>query len=163
MMEGSRRRKLEHRKVEVAKAIAPTYLAYAAARLRIGRIRDAAERHARWERMHQWGAKRVVAIVENYGGFYTKLSQILGSATQMVGAVRPPGAAERAGADARSPPPPSPYPPPDAWGGAQDRRAQQEDHGRPADAQESHLCHGARCDALPGPIDVDSFVFKTSL
>ena len=75
---------LASRKLRVAQRLAPVYTRYFVEKRRLRRIRDPAKRAAAWERVHEWGAVRVADVVTDFGGFYTKVSQIFGSATQMV-------------------------------------------------------------------------------
>ena len=75
---------LVSRKLRVAQRLAPVYARYFFEKRRIQGIRDPEARSAAWGRVHEWGAIRVAAVVTDFGGFYTKVSQIFGSATQMV-------------------------------------------------------------------------------
>lgn len=62
----------------------PIYSRYQLCRLRARRIADKAQRAAMWDRMHEWAAPRVGQVSDRLGGYFPKVGQIMGTASQMM-------------------------------------------------------------------------------
>ena len=77
---------IKTRQLSYATRVAPVVGAYAARRawIRARTARGSPERDAAWHATHAWGADRVKAIVLEYGGFFTKIGQLMGTAQQMM-------------------------------------------------------------------------------
>ena len=78
------------RRFEYATRVAPIVGAYAAKKKLIattirGAGEEVAERRRRaWDAQHRWGAARMEAVIRDFGGFYRKVGQIMGTARQMM-------------------------------------------------------------------------------
>ena len=77
---------IKTRQISYAIRVAPLVGAYAARRewIRARTEPGTRERDAAWRATHAWGAERVKAIVLEYGGFFTKIGQLMGTAQQMM-------------------------------------------------------------------------------
>ena len=62
----------------------PIYTRYQLTRVRARRIADAAERAAMWDRVHEWAAPKVGHVSDVLGGYFPKVGQIMGTASQMM-------------------------------------------------------------------------------
>ena len=78
------------RRFEYATRVAPIVGAYAvkkrvlATTIRgVGEEADARRRDA-WDAQHRWGAARAEGVIRDFGGFYRKVGQIMGTARQMM-------------------------------------------------------------------------------
>lgn len=72
-----------HRELAVNARITPVLASYMIAKRRI-RALPPSERAAAWDMQHEWGSERARRIVEDFGGFYTKLGQITGTAAHLM-------------------------------------------------------------------------------
>ncbi|KAJ8613110.1 hypothetical protein CTAYLR_004786 [Chrysophaeum taylorii] len=72
-----------HRELVVNSRIAPVLASYVVAKRRI-KFLPISKRAAAWDRQHAWGAERARRIVQEFGGFYTKLGQITGTAAHLM-------------------------------------------------------------------------------
>lgn len=72
-----------HRELAVNSRVTPVLLSYVAQKRRIRRLpRD--QRDAAWDRQHEWGSERARRIVMEFGGFYTKIGQVTGTAAHLM-------------------------------------------------------------------------------
>ena len=77
---------IKTRQLSYATRVAPVVGAYVVKRelINLTTKPGSSRRDAAWEKTHAWGAERVKAIVLEYGGFFTKIGQIMGTAQQMM-------------------------------------------------------------------------------
>ena len=75
----------ETRRAEYAVRVAPVVVAYAAKkRLIRATIKQPAARDAAWNETHAWGAREMERVICDFGGFFRKVGQIMGTAKQMM-------------------------------------------------------------------------------
>ena len=77
---------IKTRQLSYATRVAPVVGAYVVKRelINLRTKPGSSRRDAAWEKTHAWGAERVKAIVLEYGGFFTKIGQLMGTAQQMM-------------------------------------------------------------------------------
>lgn len=77
---------IKTRQLSYATRVAPVVGAYVVKRelINLTTKPGSSRRDAAWEKTHAWGAERVKAIVLEYGGFFTKIGQLMGTAQQMM-------------------------------------------------------------------------------
>ena len=77
---------IKTRQISYATRVAPVVASYVARREWINATTKPGTktRTEKWENTHVWGASRVEAIVLRYGGFFTKIGQLMGTARQMM-------------------------------------------------------------------------------
>jgi aarF domain-containing kinase len=72
------------RRVEYAVRVAPIVAAYGVKKPLIRRKKLPSQRDAAWLAMHRWGAAEMRRVIADFGGFYRKVGQIMGTARQMM-------------------------------------------------------------------------------
>lgn len=77
---------IKTRQLSYATRVAPVVGAYVVKRelINLSTKPGSSRRDLAWEKTHAWGAERVKAIVLEYGGFFTKIGQLMGTAQQMM-------------------------------------------------------------------------------
>jgi hypothetical protein len=77
---------IKTRQISYATRVAPVVASYVARRewINVTTKPGTNERSEKWEKTHVWGAERIEAIVRVYGGFFTKIGQLMGTAQQMM-------------------------------------------------------------------------------
>ena len=64
--------------------VAPIVAAYGVKKPLIRRKKLPSQRDAAWLAMHRWGAAEMRRVIADFGGFYRKVGQIMGTAKQMM-------------------------------------------------------------------------------
>lgn len=77
---------IKTRQISYATRVAPVVASYVARRewINVTTKPGTNERSEKWGKTHVWGAERIEAIVRVYGGFFTKIGQLMGTAQQMM-------------------------------------------------------------------------------
>tara|TARA_B110000977_G_scaffold195548_1_gene274216 strand:+ start:4589 stop:7447 length:2859 start_codon:yes stop_codon:yes gene_type:complete len=77
---------LKTRQVMYGTRVAPVVGAYVVKKEIITRTTEKGSnnRNIKWEKTHAWGSDQIKKIVLEYGGFFTKIGQIMGTAEQMM-------------------------------------------------------------------------------
>lgn len=72
------------RRAEYAVRVAPIVAAYGVKKPLIKRKKLPSQRDAAWLAMHRWGSAEMRRVIADFGGFYRKVGQIMGTARQMM-------------------------------------------------------------------------------